>query len=151
MLRHLKLKKETTSFRIDDEKLLEKYKTVWTKIEDLKNIILNSLPVYDDRYIKTKIRTLDDRVCTNFRGLKVLEDDKEWQSFCVISIDSLLVYDKKYYLQVYLDNFAYKTVNKQMTDYRNEKLFEDHILQMLYYDRIDIGEGTDRAKSNNSK
>ena len=38
-----------------------------------------------------------------------------------------------------------------MTDYRDEKLFEDHILQMLYYDRIDIGEGTDRAKSNNSK
>ena len=25
-----------TSFRIDDEMLLEKYKTVWTKIEDLK-------------------------------------------------------------------------------------------------------------------
>ena len=23
---------------IDDEKLLEKYKTIWTKIEDLKNI-----------------------------------------------------------------------------------------------------------------
>ena len=26
------------SFPIDDEKLLEKYKAVWTKIEDLKNI-----------------------------------------------------------------------------------------------------------------
>ena len=25
------------SFRIDDEKLLEKYKPIWTKIEDLKN------------------------------------------------------------------------------------------------------------------
>ena len=24
------------SFRIDDEKLLEKYKTTWTKIQDLK-------------------------------------------------------------------------------------------------------------------
>ena len=27
------------SFRIDDEKLLEKYKATWTKIEDLKNWI----------------------------------------------------------------------------------------------------------------
>ena len=26
--------------KIDDEKLLEKYKTIWTKIEDLKNIEL---------------------------------------------------------------------------------------------------------------
>ena len=41
------------SFHIDDERLLEKYKAIWTKIEDLKNIELNALPVYDDRYIKT--------------------------------------------------------------------------------------------------
>ena len=44
------------SFRIDDEKLLEKYKTIWNKTEDLKNIELNILPVYDNRYTKTKIR-----------------------------------------------------------------------------------------------
>ena len=40
------------SFRIDDEKLLEKYKPIWSRIENLKNIALNALPVYDDRYIK---------------------------------------------------------------------------------------------------
>ena len=47
-------------FRINDEKLLEKYKAIWTKIEDLKNIELNTLPAYDDRYINTKIRTYGD-------------------------------------------------------------------------------------------
>ena len=36
------------SFNIDDDKLLEKYKTICTKIEHLKNIELNALPVYDD-------------------------------------------------------------------------------------------------------
>ena len=35
------------SIPIDDEKLLEKYKTIWTKIEDLNNFVLKSLPVYD--------------------------------------------------------------------------------------------------------
>ena len=29
------------SFRIDDEKILKKYKANWTKIEDLKDIELN--------------------------------------------------------------------------------------------------------------
>ena len=53
------------------------------------------------------------------------QDDVEWESFTVVSIDSLLVYGNKYYLQVYLDNCAYKTVNKQMTDYLDENLFED--------------------------
>ena len=44
-------------FRTDNEKLLKNYKAIWTKIEDLKNIELNALTVYDDRYKKTKIRT----------------------------------------------------------------------------------------------
>ena len=108
------------SFRIDDEKLLEKYKAIRIKIEDLKNIKLNALPVHDDRYIKTKIRTFGDKVYTNFRGLNVPEDDKECEYFTVISIDFLLVYDTKYYLQVYLDNCVYTILNKQMTDYLDE-------------------------------
>ena len=54
------------SFLIDDEKLLEKNKVTGTKIEDLNNIELNALPVYDDRYIETKIRTHYDKVYINF-------------------------------------------------------------------------------------
>ena len=46
------------SFRIDDAKLLEKYKAIWTKIEDLKKIELNALQVDDDRYIKTKNKNI---------------------------------------------------------------------------------------------
>ena len=35
------------SFQIDDEKLLEKYKANWSKIEDLENIELIASPIYD--------------------------------------------------------------------------------------------------------
>ena len=113
------------SFRLDDEKLLEKYKAIWTNIEDLKNIELNAIPVYDNRYIKTKIRTYGDKVYTNFRGLNVPEDAIECESFTVISIDSLLVYENKYYLRVYLDNCDNKIAIKQMADYLDDNLFED--------------------------
>ena len=54
------------SFLIDDEKLLGKYKSIWTKGENFKNIELNALPVYNDRYIKIKIRTYGYEVYTNF-------------------------------------------------------------------------------------
>ena len=71
MLRHLKLKLgikiKTISFHIDDGKLLEKYKAIWTKTEDLKNADLNALPVYDDRYINTKTRTYGDKVYTKIK------------------------------------------------------------------------------------
>ena len=53
------------------------------------------------------------------------QEDSEYESFTLISIHSILVYDKKYYLQLYLDNSAYKTLNKQMIDYLDEKVFED--------------------------
>ena len=57
--------------------------------------------------------------------LNVPEDDIECKSFTVISTDSLLVFDKTYYLQLYLDNCAYKTVNKQMANCVDENFFED--------------------------
>ena len=114
--------------KLNDEKLLEKYKSIQTKIEGLKNIELNALPDYHNRYIKTKTRTYSDKVYINFRGLNVLEDDIECESFAAISSDSLLIYCNKYYLQLYLDNYAYKIVTKQMTDYLDENLFEGQIL-----------------------
>ena len=54
------------SFYVDDDKLLEKYKNICTKIEDFQKIALNALLVYDDRYIKIKIRAYGDKVYTNF-------------------------------------------------------------------------------------
>ena len=59
------------SFLIDDESLLKKQKAIWTKIKDLKYIELNVLPVYDERYTKTKTRTYDDKVYANFCSLNV--------------------------------------------------------------------------------
>ena len=61
----------------------------------------------------------------NFLGLNVPKDDIECKSFTIISIDSLLVYEKKYYLLVYLDNCAYKIVEKQMIDYLDDNHFEN--------------------------
>ena len=58
------------------------------------------------------------------------EDDIEFESFTVISIDSLLAYDKKYYFQVCLDNCAYKIINKQMTDYL-ESFGKLHIINVV--------------------
>ena len=41
------------SFHKNDEKLLEKYKTIWIKIEELKKMLYQSMMI-DDRYKKTK-------------------------------------------------------------------------------------------------
>ena len=50
------------------------------------------------------------------------EDSAECEFFTIISIDSLLVYGNKYYLQVYVDNCAYEIVNPN--DYLDDNLFQ---------------------------
>ena len=66
----------------------------------------------------------------------------------------LLVYESKYYLQVYLDNCAYRTVDMQMIDYLGDNPIEtdeDCVLQMLCYDRTDLSERIDVANSNSRR
>ena len=87
-------KNNLMSFRLHDYKLLQKYKAIWVKIEDLKTIELNVL----------------------LNGLNLTEDGVECKSFTTISTDSFLVYENKYYPQVYFDNCAYKIENTQMID-----------------------------------
>ena len=70
------------------------------------------------------MRTYGDKVYNNFCDLSVPEDGIEHESFTVISIALLHVYDKKYYLQVYLPNYAYKISDHQKTDYLVDNFFE---------------------------
>ena len=55
------------------------------------------------------------------------------------SFDSLLVYENKYYLEIYLDNCAYKIANKQMSDH-----LDDNLLKIRYHECY-ISEGIDVA------
>ena len=103
---------------------MEKYKIICIKIEDLKDIELNALPAFNDRYKETKIRTYGGKVYTDFHDLNVPEDDIECESFTVIFIDSLLVYKGKYYLQVYLDSFPHRVIDNQVIDHLADNLIE---------------------------
>ena len=52
------------------------------------------------------------------------EGHVEFEFFTIIFVGSLLAYENKYYLQVYIDNFTYKIVDTQMIDYLDDSLFE---------------------------
>ena len=80
---------------------------------------MNGLPTYNYANIKAKVGTYGDKVYTNFCGVNVLENYIECESFTVISIDSLLVYENKYYLQV-----IYKIKDNGMIDYLDDNIFE---------------------------
>ena len=64
--------KITMSLKVKDKQLLKNYNKIWKKIEKLMKIDFNTKTTYgdDDKYIKTKIKTYEDSITTNFYNKK---------------------------------------------------------------------------------
>ena len=55
------------SFLTDNNEFLEKYTKIWEKISNLINIKFDSDPVYNNKYINTKLSSYNNDIKTNFR------------------------------------------------------------------------------------
>ena len=64
------------------------------------------------RFTKIKIRIFGDEVYTKFCSLNMSEDDTDCESFTVISIDSLVVYEKQILFASNFRNSFCKLVNQ---------------------------------------
>ena len=80
---------------VKDEKFLKKYLKIWNRIKNLIKKELNSEPVYNDKYIKTKIKIYNDRVYTNFQHDKIPKYNEYCACLSVILLDSVLVNSNK--------------------------------------------------------
>ena len=63
------------SFLIKNDEVWEKYKQIWDVIKNKLKIKFHSLPVYDKKYLKTKIREYDGVVKTNLLGNDVPKEN----------------------------------------------------------------------------
>ena len=89
---------------VKDEKFLKKYLKIWNKIKNLIKTELNSEPVYNDKYIKTKIKIYNNKVHTNFQHNKIPKDNDYCACLSVILLDSIFVNsNKEYYPQIFLE------------------------------------------------
>ena len=61
---------------VNDKKSLKKYNEIWDKINNLLKKGFDSEPVYNDKYIKTKIKIYSNRVYTNFQYNKIRKDNE---------------------------------------------------------------------------
>ena len=69
------------SSKVTDKKLLNKYNKIWEKVEELLNVKFESKPICgeDDKYIKAKIKSYQDKVNTNFRGKKIPKENSSYK------------------------------------------------------------------------
>ena len=50
------------SFKIEDESVYLKYIEIWNKIKGILNVKFDSQPIYDDKYIRTKVKTINNMI-----------------------------------------------------------------------------------------
>ena len=54
------------SFVIKDDDVLHKYSEIWDKIKETLSIKFHSIPVYDEKCIKAKVREFNGGIKINF-------------------------------------------------------------------------------------
>ena len=106
------------SFVTDNNEFLERYTKIWEKISDLINKKFDSDPVYNNKYINTKVRSCNNDIKTNFRDIdnknnRLPEKNKPYRCITLISLDSFIKINKKYYPQTLLQKYVYKLINKK--------------------------------------
>ena len=80
------------------------------------------MPVYDEKYIKAKVREFNGVIKTNFLGDEIPKEDMHYTCIACITIDSVMKMEKKNYPQVYLEECKYKMKKTKVTKFINTEL-----------------------------
>ena len=59
------------SFLIKNSEVWEKYEEIWNVIKNKLNIKFHSQPIYENKYLKTKVREFEGEIKTNFLGSNI--------------------------------------------------------------------------------
>ena len=110
-------KTKCMSFLIKDEKLLEKYNEIWKKVSNIIKKKFHSNPVYNEKYIKTKIKSYNGKINTNFHNNKIPKEGSQCICLPVTLTDSVYKKDKNYYPQVFLEECKYVVKEKKKSNF----------------------------------
>ena len=75
--------------------------------------------IYDEKYLKTKVREYGGVIKTNFLGNGVPKENIHYTCIACITIDSVMRIDKKNHPQVYLEKSKYRVKKIQTPRFIN--------------------------------
>ena len=110
------------SFLIKDDDVWNKYNEIWEKIKETLSIKFHRTPVYDEKYIKAKVREFSGAIKTDLLGDEVPKGNEHYTCIACITIDSVMRMEKKNYPQVYLEECKYRMKKTKMTKFIEAEL-----------------------------
>ena len=82
-------------FLIKDEEVGEKHEQIWNVIKNKLEIKFHSEPVYEYKYLQTKVREYGGVIKTNFLDNGIPKENMHYTCIACITIDSVMRMDKK--------------------------------------------------------
>ena len=76
------------SFMIEDNCVLVKYNEIWNNVKKILNIKFHNTAIYNEKYIKAKLREFNGVVNTNFCGDEIPKDGVHHTCIACVNIDS---------------------------------------------------------------
>ena len=106
-----------TSFLIKNDELLKKYNKVWKKVKSSLKKQYDNEPVYNEKYLKAKVKSYNEKINTNFHEKKITNKGSHVICLSVGLIDSIFRVGKNYYPQVFLEDCKYVVKKKKIPKY----------------------------------
>ena len=113
------------SVLIKDDEVSKKYDKIWDVIKNKLSIKFHSDPIYEQKYLKAKIREFYGVIKTNFLDNDMPKENMHYTCIACITIDSVMKIDKKNHPQLYLEECKYKIKKIQMSKFINTELKSD--------------------------
>ena len=82
---------------------------------------INSEPVYNEKYLRTKIKSCEGKINTNFHNNKIPKEGSKYICLSVILTNLVYKKDKNYYPEVFLGECKY-VVKKKMFNYITDNI-----------------------------
>ena len=89
-IKYFKNGSKNMSFMTEDDRVLDKYTEIWYKIKKVLKIKFHSMPLYDEKYIKAKVREFNGVIKTNFLGDEIPKENVHYICIACITIDSVV-------------------------------------------------------------
>ena len=83
------------SLLIKNNEVLERYEDIWNVFKNKLNIKFHSQPIYENKYVKAKVREFDSDIKTNFLGNDLPKENTYYTCIAGITIDSIIKMNKK--------------------------------------------------------
>ena len=100
------------SFLMKNDELLETYK-IWKKFKNTIDKTFDSDPVYNEKYLKAKIKSYNGKIITNFHNNKIPKEGSQCICLSVLLINSGFITGNNYYPHVFSEECKYVVKEKK--------------------------------------